>query len=391
MKQTMKIMGYQRENGSFGIRNYLLILPTSVCATDTAAKIADQIPGAVYVPNQHGCCQIGSDQEQTERTLCGFGKNANVGAVLVVGLGCDGIQAEELAERIRVTGKPVDAITIQKCGGTLKAIAIGAEKAAAMAAKLSTQVRSEGDVSQIILGMECGGSDPTSGLASNPSIGYVSDKLVSLGGSSILSETTEVIGAEHLLAARFANQEQREKFLRMVSDCEERAIRLGEDLRSGQPTPGNKEGGLSTIEEKSLGCMYKAGTSPFTGALEYAECLPVEKKGLYFMDTPGQDIDSITGMVAGGATVIVFSTGRGTPTGSPIAPVIKITGNADTFQNMSDNIDINAGRIITEGASIKDIGEEAFRLMVEACNGKMTKAEILGHREFGIYKVSGTF
>lgn len=387
----MKIMGYRRENGDFGVRNFLLILPTSVCATDTASKIAAQVEGAVYVPNQHGCCQIGSDQEQTERTLQGFGMNANVGAVLVVGLGCDGIQADELAKRIAVTGKPVDSITIQKCGGTLKATAIGAEKAAAMAAKLSTQVRVEGDFSDIILGMECGGSDPTSGLASNPSIGYVSDKLVGLGGSSILSETTEVIGAEHLLAARFADPTQKAKFLDIVHRCEERAITLGEDLRSGQPTPGNKVGGLSTIEEKSLGCMYKAGTQPFTGALEYAEILPTDKKGLYFMDTPGQDIDSITGMVAGGATVIVFSTGRGTPTGSPIAPVIKITGNADTYNNMSDNIDINAGKIITEGASIKDIGEEAFNLMVEACNGKKTKAEALGHKEFGIYKVSGTF
>lgn len=387
----MKIMGYKRENGQFGVRNYLLILPTSVCATDTAEKIAAQVPGAVFVPNQHGCCQIGSDQEQTERTLEGFGKNANVGAVLVVGLGCDGIQADELAARIAVSGKPVESITIQKCGGTLKAISIGAEKAAAMDAVLSTQVRVDGDVSDLVLGMECGGSDPTSGLASNPSIGYVSDKLVSLGGSSILSETTEVIGAEHLLAARFADPAQKEKFLRMVSDCEERAIRLGEDLRSGQPTPGNKAGGLSTIEEKSLGCMYKAGRSPFTGALEYSECLPAGQKGLFFMDTPGQDIDSITGMVAGGATVIIFSTGRGTPTGSPIAPVIKITGNADTYNNMIDNIDINAGRIITDGATIKEIGEEAFQLMVEAANGKKTKAEALGHREFGIYKVSGTF
>lgn len=387
----MKIMGYKRENGQFGVRNYLLILPTSVCATDTAEKIAAQVPGAVFVPNQHGCCQIGSDQEQTERTLEGFGKNANVGAVLVVGLGCDGIQADELAARIAVSGKPVESITIQKCGGTLKAISIGAEKAAAMDAVLSTQVRVEGDVSDLVLGMECGGSDPTSGLASNPSIGYVSDKLVSLGGSSILSETTEVIGAEHLLAARFADPAQKEKFLRMVSDCEERAIRLGEDLRSGQPTPGNKAGGLSTIEEKSLGCMYKAGRSPFTGALEYSECLPAGQKGLFFMDTPGQDIDSITGMVAGGATVIIFSTGRGTPTGSPIAPVIKITGNTDTYNNMTDNIDINAGRIINAGATIKEIGEEAFQLMVEAANGKKTKAEALGHREFGIYKVSGTF
>lgn len=387
----MKIMGYKRENGAFGVRNYLLILPTSVCATDTAAKIADQVPGAVYVPNQHGCCQIGSDQEQTERTLEGFGKNANVGAVLVVGLGCDGIQATELAARIAESGKPVESITIQQCGGTLKAIAAGGQIAAAMAAKLSTQVRVEGDISDIILGMECGGSDPTSGLASNPSIGYVSDKLVSLGGSSILSETTEVIGAEHLLAARFADPQQKARFLKMVKDCEERAIALGEDLRSGQPTPGNKAGGLSTIEEKSLGCMYKAGTSPFTGALAYSEQLPIDKKGLYFMDTPGQDIDSITGMVAGGATVIIFSTGRGTPTGSPIAPVIKITGNTDTYNNMTDNIDINAGRIITDGATIKEIGEEAFQMMVDACNGKLTKAEALGHREFGIYKVSGTF
>ena len=387
----MKIMGYKRENGAFGVRNYLLVLPTSVCATDTAAKIADQVPGAVYVPNQHGCCQIGSDQEQTERTLEGFGKNANVGAVLVVGLGCVGIQAAELAARIAESGKPVESITIQQCGGTLKAIAAGGQIAAAMAAKLSTQVRVEGDISDIILGMECGGSDPTSGLASNPSIGYVSDKLVSLGGSSILSETTEVIGAEHLLAARFADPQQKARFLKMVKDCEERAIALGEDLRSGQPTPGNKAGGLSTIEEKSLGCMYKAGTSPFTGALAYSEQLPIDKKGLYFMDTPGQDIDSITGMVAGGATVIIFSTGRGTPTGSPIAPVIKITGNTDTYNNMTDNIDINAGRIITDGATIKEIGEEAFQMMVDACNGKLTKAEALGHREFGIYKVSGTF
>jgi len=388
----MKILGYRRENGTFGVRNHLLVLPTSVCATDTAKKIADQVPGAVYVPNQHGCCQIGSDSEQTERTLVGFGMNANVGAVLVVGLGCDGIQADDLAKRISVTGKPVEWITIQGCGGTLKAIARGGEIACAMAAKLSTQVRTEGDISEIVLGMECGGSDPTSGLASNPTIGYVSDKLVSLGGSSILSETTEVIGAEHILAKRFVDAEQREKFLTMVRNVEKRALDLGEDLRTGQPTPGNKAGGLSTIEEKSLGCMYKAGTeAPFQGALEYSELLPLEKKGLYFMDTPGQDIDSITGMVAGGATVIVFSTGRGTPTGSPIAPVIKITGNNDTFNNMPDNIDVNAGKIIVEGKTIKDLGEETFALMLDVINGKMTKAEALGHREFGIYKVSGTF
>lgn len=387
----MKIQGYERANGTCGIRNHLLILPTSVCAADTAQRIAALVPGAVALPNQHGCCQIGSDLALTQKTITGFGLNPNVGAVLVVGLGCDGVQAGAVADDVAVTGKPVDFLVIQQCGGTLKAIARGTELAAPMARDLSMQEKVEFDISEIVMAMECGGSDPTSGLASNPSIGYVADKLINLGGSAILSETTEVIGAEHLIAARFDNDEQRAKFLAQVRDVEERAILLGEDLRSGQPTPGNKEGGLSTIEEKSLGCMYKAGSSPFKGALDYAELLPHKNPGMYFMDTPGQDIDSITGMVAGGAQVVVFSTGRGTPTGCPIAPVIKITGNPETFVNMSDNIDFNAGRIITDSISLAEIGEELFDMMVKVCNGRQTKAESLGHREFGIYKKAGTF
>lgn len=387
----MKITGYRRENGTLGIRNHLLILPTSVCAADTAAKIAALVPGAVSLPNQHGCCQIGSDLALTQKTIVGFGKNPNVGAVVVVGLGCDGIQARAVAKEVEETGKPVEFVVIQECGGTLKAIAKGAEIAARFARKLATQHRVEGDMSEIVMGLECGGSDPTSGLASNPSIGYASTKLVDLGGCSILSETTEVIGAEHLLAARFSDTAQREKFLAIVKSVEDRAIMMGEDLRSGQPTPGNKEGGLSTIEEKSLGCMYKAGTSPFTGALFYSEELPKGKKGLFFMDTPGQDIDSITGMVAGGAQIISFSTGRGTPTGCPIAPVIKITGNPETFEKMPDNMDINAGRIISEGATVPQLGEELFTMMVDVCNGLQPKSESLGHREFGIYKLTGTF
>ncbi len=387
----MKLMGYFRPNGRFGIRNHLLVIPTSVCASDTADKIAAQVPGAIAIPNQHGCCQIGSDLTLTQNTLAGFGKNPNVGAVLVVGLGCDGIQARPLAEEIATTGKPVKYLVIQEEGGTPNTVAKGAAWAAEMMRELSVQQRVPFDISAITLALECGGSDPTSGLASNPAIGYASDKLVAMGGSSILSETTEVIGAEHLLAKRFADPVQREKFLNQVRAVEQRAIAMGEDLRSGQPTPGNKAGGLSTIEEKSLGCMYKAGTSPFEGALDYAQERPRGRTGLYFMDTPGQDIDSITGMVAGGAQIVVFSTGRGTPTGSPIAPVIKITGNDATYRRMIDHMDINAGRIITEGATVPEIGEELFQLMVEVCNGRQTKAESLGHREFGIYKLTGTF
>lgn len=387
----MKLMGYKRENGRYGIRNHLLIIPASVCASETAVNIAKLVNGAIAIPHQHGCCEIGEDFDTTKRTLVGFGKNPNVGAALVVGLGCEGIQAKEIADGIAESGKPVEYIVIQEEGGSAKTVARGVEIAGKMAREIAKQNKVEFDISEIILGLECGGSDPTSGLASNPTIGVASDMLVNAGGSSILSETTECIGAEHILARRFADEKERDKFLYMVKRVEDRSYAAGHDLREGQPTPGNKAGGLTTIEEKSLGCMHKAGKSTFMGTLEYAEELPYDKKGLYFMDTPGQDIDSITGMVAGGAQIIVFSTGRGTPTGSPIAPVIKITGNTGTYNKMTDNIDINAGKIITDGVKLSDMGKELFDLMIDVCNGEYTKAEALGHREFGIFRTGYTY
>ena len=387
----MKISGYARPDGTYGIRNHLLILPTSVCASDTASRIAAQVPGAVAIPHQHGCCEIGEDYAQTVRTLIGFGKNPNVGAVLIVSLGCEGIQAAPVEKELSATGKPAESVIIQEHGGTLGALQAGVRIASRMAIELSAIPKVEFDISNLILGLECGGSDPTSGIAANPVLGVCSDLLIAEGGSSILSETTEMIGAEHLLAEKAVTPEIAESFLNMVRRTEPRAIDMGNDLRGRQPTPGNIEGGITTIEEKSLGCIYKAGNSPLVGTLEYGEMMPSSPKGLYFMDTPGEDIDSITGMVAGGAQIIVFTSGRGTPTGCPIAPVIKLTGNYDTYHKMTDNIDFNAGRVITGEASIEELGKELFENMIQVCNGRMTKAESLGHQEFGIFRIGYTF
>lgn len=385
----MKLYGYRRENGAVGIRNHLAVIPASVCALEVCKRISENVVGAVYLENQHGCCQIGPDSELTAKVLANLGKNPNVGAVLVVGLGCDGVSTSKLAADIATSGKPVKHLIIQENGGTMQTQAKGTAIAREMATKLSQAQRVEISPADIYLSIECGGSDTTSGLSANPAVGYASDKIVDVGGISMMSETTEFIGAEHLLAKRAVNEEVARQILKFVRDCEAKANTMGVDLRTGQPTPGNIQGGLSTIEEKSLGCIYKGGSRPIQGMLSYAD-IP-DKKGFWLMDTPGQDVESITGMVAGGAQLVVFTTGRGSPTGSPLAPVIKVCGNSANFAKMPDNIDINAGTIIDGKKNIAQVGEEIYQEICEVVNGKYTKAESLGHREFGIYKLISTF
>ena len=374
----MKLMGYKRENGTFGIRNHLLILPTSVCSSETAQRIAELVPGAVAVPHQHGCCQVGADYLQTVNTLVGFGKNPNVGAVLVVSLGCEGIQPDVVADQNRESKKPVETVIIQECGGTLGCIAKGAEIAAKMARELSVQNKVEFDIGELVLGLECGGSDPTSGIAGNPSVGAASDKLIELGGTSILSETTELIGAEHLVAARCVTKEMGDKLTAMVKRIEDKSKLYGVDLRGTQPTPGNIAGGLSSIEEKSLGAIVKSGHRPIQGVLEYCDRVDGQK-GLWIKDAPGREPEILTGMAATGAQFMMFSTGRGAPQGFPSMPVIKICGNPHTYERMQHDMDLNAGRIIQGEKTIEEVGEEAFRLMLDVLSGKMTKNEALGY------------
>lgn len=385
----MEFLGYRRPDGKVGIRNHSLIIPTSVCSSTVAFNIAQQVPGTVALPNQHGCCQIGDDYEQTLRILINLGKNPNVAAVLVVGLGCEGVPIQKVVAEIAITGKPVDVVIIQEVGGTLKATAEGVRKIAELTQQVCHLQPEKVDIMELSLAIECGGSDFTSGLASNPAAGIAADLLVAAGGNVMLSETTEFIGAEHILARRAKSPEVAEKLFKIVQSCEERAKLSHFDLRDGQPTPGNIAGGISSIEEKSLGCIYKAGHASIQGILQYGE-IP-STKGLYIMDSPGQDVESISGKLAGGATVAIFTTGRGTPTGSLIAPVIKITANVRTFKMMEDNIDIDASSIISGAETIEQVGKRIFDEIVKVANGRKPKAEILGHQEFGIYKIAPTF
>jgi altronate dehydratase large subunit len=384
----MKFMGYPRPNGTVGVRNLLLVLPSVVCANDTALRIAAQLSGAVSVTHQHGCAQLPADAAQTYRTLLGFASNPNVAACIVVGLGCETVNAKNLAADVAKTGKPVASLVIQEEGGSISTIAKGVAVGREMLSVMSAQTREERDVSELTLGLECGGSDAWSGLSGNPVTGVVSDLLIAQGGCSILSETQEIIGAEHILVQRAVSQEVAGKLLDVVKRAESGALAGGSDIRLANPTPGNKEGGISTLEEKSLGCIAKAGAAPLQEVLDYAEA--PTKKGLVFMDTPGHDIESITGMVAGGAQVILFTTGRGTCTGCPVAPVVKICSNTPTYEKMKDNMDLDAGPVIDGKATIRELGEETFALILAVCSGQTTKTEELGYGSFAINRIGPT-
>ena len=382
----MKFLGYKRADGKVGVRNKIFILPTSVCASDTTRIIASQIESAVTFNNQNGCSQVAGDQQLTMDVMAGMAANPNVYGIIAISLGCENCQMDLVVEAIRErTNKPIESFIIQENGGTIATIEKAVRAGRKMAQEASKLQREEFDISNLIIGTECGGSDPTSGLASNILIGELSDNLVNLGSTSILSETTEFIGAEHILAKRAKNEEVRDRIYEIVHRYEKALQLVGEEVREGNPSPGNKAGGITTLEEKSLGCIHKGGHTVINAVFDYAK--PVTEKGLVIMDTPGNDPSSVAGMVAGGAQIIVFSTGRGTPTGNPIVPVIKITGNRITFANMKDNIDVDASPVIYGPQTLKELGNELLKEVVEVANGKQTKAETLGYTETAIARL----
>ena len=373
--------GYRRPDGKFGARNLVAVIPTTICANDVAQAICRQIQGTIGYFHHQGCCQLPSDLKRVTEVLIDLGLSANVGAALIVSLGCEGTDHQRVYETIKASGKPCEIIHIQELGGTSAGIQAGMDAAQRLVMQISGQQRETCDISNLTMAIKCGGSDTTSGMASNCVIGYVADKLVDLGATVVFGETTEFLGGEHILANRAVGGPDgpvAKKIYEIVERMENRAKAIGEDMRGGQPTPGNIAGGLSSIEEKSLGAIVKSGHRPIQGVLEYTDRI-TDQKGLWIKDTPGREPEILTGMAATGAQVLMFSTGRGAPQGFCSMPVIKICGNPITYARMSHDMDLNAGRIITGEKTIEQVGEEAFEMLLKVLSGQMTKNEALSY------------
>ena len=373
----MEFLGYRRSDGQVGTRNYVGVLSTVVCANEVAEDIAAQVDGAVSFTHHQGCCQTPMDIKRVNEVLIGLGSNPNLAAILLVSLGCESTDINQVAEGIRRTGKQVEIIGIQETGGAARTRAEGTLIVQNMAAEASAIKREPCTLSDIVLGLKCGSSDTTQGLSATPAIGVASDRIVEAGGTSILGEVTEFIGAEHIVARHAATKEVGEQIIGLVERMENRAKAVGCDMRGGQPTGGNIKGGLTTIEEKSLGAIAKGGNAPIQAVYEYG--VKPKVKGLVVMDSPGREPEILTGLAAAGCNMIAFATGRGAPQGFPFVPVIKLTGNERTWELMRDHMDLSVAGVIDGSESLPEAGERLLQAIEEVAGGKKTRAEITGY------------
>ena len=382
--------GYHRADGRVGTRNYIGILTSVNCSGSVARFIAEaaeklgflddfpNVDGIVPIVHGTGCGMSGQNEgyDTLFRTLSGYAQHPNFAGILLIGLGCEVMQVADL-----VGGRPIRKdgalryMTIQQEGGTRKTIDRGLVELRGLAEIANRATRTPAPVSEIMLGMQCGGSDGYSGITANPALGVASDLLVRHGGTSILSETSEIYGAEHLLTRRAETPEVGEKLIALVRWWEDYTARNLGDM-DNNPSPGNKRGGLTTILEKSLGAVAKGGSAPLRDVYKFAE--KIDKHGFVFMDSPGFDPCSVTGQVASGANLIVFTTGRGSVSGYQPTPCVKVATNSDMYARMSDDMDLNCGDIVTEGVSLEDKGREMFELFIRVASGERTKSEQLG-------------
>lgn len=381
--------GYRRANGAAATRNYIGIVTSVNCSAATAKMIADRfrphdleefenVDGVVALTHQSGCGLIsGSDGARTLlRTLRGYAQHPNMAGVLLLGLGCEMMQLDMISQDLEFSPDVVvERLTIQGTGGVRATVQEGVDRIREMLPSINRFEREPIDAGELVLGLNCGGSDGYSGITANPALGVASDMLVGLGGASVLAETPEVFGAEHLLTRRAVSETVGRALLERIDWWREYAESGGGTL-DNNPSPGNKQGGLTTILEKSLGAVAKAGRTELSHVLRYAESIP--RPGLSFMDTPGYDPVSVTGLVAGGATVVCFTTGRGSVLGCKPVPSIKIATNSTLARSMAEDIDIDAGVIVDGGSTVEEVGREIFQTILRVASGELTVSEELG-------------
>jgi len=381
----MEFLGYPRGNGTAGTRNCVGVIPTVGCACDTARQIAASVDGCALFSHFQGCDHTPDELAVLERTLVNLGTHPNLSAVIFVSLGCEPTDVNKVAGKVAAAGQRVESLTIQKDGGTVATLAKGTKLARELVAKAGSVPRERCPLSMLAFGAECGGSDSTSGLAANPAIGSAFDLLLDAGGAGVFSETQEFIGAEHLLAERAATPQVARRILKMVAECEQRFLDKGVDMRGANPARGNIEGGLTTIEEKSLGAIAKGGTHPIDGVVEYGE--RPDRRGLFIVNGMGMDTENLTCLAAAGANVLFFSTGRGTPVGFSFVPVIKVTGNRGTYERMKDNIDVCVD-LATSG-TLEASGKLLFDEALAVASGRRTSAEMLHQNTYNGICVMG--
>lgn len=372
-------MGYPREDGSVGTRNFIGVISTVACGNEVARWASKSIEGVKVFTHGQGCAQTKPDLDRVTKTLVSLGRHPNLAAVLVVGLGCESVDVEKVADGIVASGKRVEAYITQDLGGADQAQEIIATSLKHMASEILPGKRKETEVSSLILGIKCGGSDTTSGIASNPALGRTVDLFLDMGGSVAFGETTELIGAEESIIPRGKNEKVREELLETILTMEERTKKVGFDMRGGQPTGGNIKGGISTIEEKSLGAAIKTGTHPINGVIGYGERLT--SRGLYMVDTPGREPEFLTGVAAAGAQFMAFTTGKGAPHNFPFMPVVKITGNPKTAMGLSSHIDVDVSGILQGSMSVESGGDLILKELLKVASGKTTRAEAMGYEE----------
>jgi altronate dehydratase large subunit len=382
----MSLTGYDRGDGRWGFRNHVLILPLHQILSSSAREIEAKSEGAVAV--SHDWSQvIEKDHERIIHSLAGNATNPNLYATVLLRLGTP--IEDEVITRAKKYGKTkLIEVSLTEAKSIENLTQAGIQRANELLKEAKAQQRVSAPISAIVLGLECGGSDAYSGITANPALGVASDELVAQGATSILGETMEILGAEHLLAQRAITKEVGQQIIDVVARYEASINYEGIDIRGAQPSRGNIEGGLSTLEEKSLGAAKKAGNAQFTGVLEYA--IAPTKAGLYFMDTPGHDIEQLTGFGAAGVNITVFTTGRGTPTGSAVMPTIKVATNSEMANAIPDIIDLNSGTIADGTQSLEENGKLIYQLILDVANGQLTKAELGGHHEFNLSRLYGS-